>query len=168
MNKILFYSIVLSLSILTSCRKEDDKPENNILVIVDQNGKTTVTQALTNTSISGSFDPSFDVSASTPSGDYRIGIGQFSYAPDHITFTSPIYLNNINMFLSNTVSGDWTATRGNVNIETKFGSDILGNGGAKFMKFTLNNVQFTRESFYNPNPPADTIWVSGIINVYRK
>jgi hypothetical protein len=163
MNKILFYSIILSVSFFASCQKEDNKPEHNILVIVDQNGKTTVTQALTNTDISGSFDPSFDVEAATPSDDYHLYIGQFrSYAPPNIVFTSNPYSIDIHMSMNSTALGGWIATGGNVTTETKSGSPMFMNGGTKFMKLTLHNVQFTNQN------PGDTIWVSGIINTYRK
>jgi hypothetical protein len=168
MNKRFFYSIILSVFIFTNCRKEDNKPEHNNLVIVDRSGNTTVTEPLSNTDISGSFDPSFGVSAETPSGDYRLNIGQFkAYVPSSITFTSPAYSNNIGMYISY-AAGSWAATGGNVDIESKSGSPLYGTGGTQFMKLTFNNVQFTLQSTYsNQNPPADTIWVSGVINAYR-
>ena len=169
MKNIFFYLIILSAFFFTNCKKEDNQPSNNQLVIVDRNGKTTISKPL-NTSITGSFDPSFNVSATSSSGnDYSFGMGTFrAYTPSQVTFNSTGYTDGIGMYIESPVTGSWTATAGTADIESKFGSALFMNEGIKSMKITFNNVQFTRSyNYQNPNQPADTIWVSGIINAKR-
>lgn len=168
MKKLFYCSIILSAFVFTNCKKAEDNPKHNQLVMVDRNGNTVVSRPM-ETEISGSFDPSFGVSASTSNNDCRFSIGPFKgSAPPRVTFISPAYSNPIGMWISHTATGYWVAIGGTVELESKSGSAAFGNGGTKFMKITLNNIPFIRQStFANPTPPADTIWVSGIINAKR-
>lgn len=169
MKNIFFYLTLLSAFVFTNCKKEDYDPSHNQLIIVDRNGNTTISKPM-NTNISGSFDPYFDVSATSASStDYNFYMGKFeSSAPPHVTFISPGYSNKITIRLSNIATGDWIATAGKADIESKSGSALFMNGGTNSMKITFNNVQFTKAyNYQNPNQPADTIWVSGIINAKR-
>lgn len=87
-------------------------------------------------------------------------------APTTVTFTSTYATNGIIMFVDSKATGSWKATAGTADIETKNGIPAFTRG-LKFMKITFSNVQFIRDNYQTPAQPADTIWVSGIINTYR-
>jgi len=161
MKNILFY-LILSFSLLfLNCKKEENQPVSNRIVIVGRNGKTTILNPSI-TSIYNEHDGgNMSFGAKTADGFLSIGMSFYNSYSDIEIFNSTGVSNDGAIFSieKNNATERWIATAGMANVSRTWNGVFSQRESAKIV---FNNVQFTN---YNSSVPlGDTIWVSGILN----
>jgi hypothetical protein len=158
-----FFYLILSFSLLFfNCKKEENQPVSNRIVIVDRNGKT----AILNPSITSIYNhhdgPGSSFNAKTSDGLLSIGMSFSMNFADTEVFDSTGVTNSGAIFgIGINGSEYWVATAGMANVSRTWGGVFSQRESGKI---TFNNVQFTRSGNNSSVSRGDTIWVSGILN----
>jgi len=162
MRNILFYSIIIfSAFVFANCKKESYDPDDNKLIVVDQNGNTTICKPVDGgiTGYSSNYFEIYTTGSVTPGFDFHMGFSQ--------GIPTPLVLNqSIRMYIRTYLGEYWVATKGAAQIHVQHDKNP-SEKCPKFAKVSFNNIQFIRELPSNSTTIPDTLLVSGIISVHR-